>query len=153
MVAAAIAKYGESELKAKDKRGDLSALQNTQMHTFDEYSRGRQERLKTNVGMEFIVRINNRLSEERRVGGVLLREILAHASTMEIENNQTSELWGKDERLTQIVVRVQSQWFQDAILKANGRHLLVESCCPSAQFLVFSVRTAFHFTHQNTHYA
>ncbi|KAG7399384.1 hypothetical protein PHYBOEH_009049 [Phytophthora boehmeriae] len=123
MVAAAIAKYGESELKAKDKRGDLSALQNTQQHTFDEYSHGRQEKRRASVGMEFIVRINDRLPEERRVGGVLLREILAHATTMEIEDDQIGELSGQDERLTQMVARVQTQWFQDAMLKANGKHL------------------------------
>ncbi|POM73050.1 Hypothetical protein PHPALM_10141 [Phytophthora palmivora] len=83
---------------------------------------------KEPVAMEFVVRINERLSEERRVGGVVLREILTHASTMQIaveKNNQSdcTNLSKEEERLKQIVLRVQSEWFQDAILKANGRYL------------------------------
>ncbi|ETN15306.1 hypothetical protein PPTG_06592 [Phytophthora nicotianae INRA-310] len=126
MVSAAISKYGESDLMAKDRRGDLSGLQNIKLHTYDEFSPSQkpQTNNKEPVAMEFVVRINERLAEERRVGGVVLREILAHAGTMEIENDEAdSDLSKEEERFKQIVVRVQSDWFQDAILKANGRYL------------------------------
>ncbi|KAG7381346.1 hypothetical protein PHYPSEUDO_006191 [Phytophthora pseudosyringae] len=131
MVSAAIAKYGESELMAKDRRGDLRALQNIKLHTYDEYARSRQQKGRRSnepVAMEFVVRINERLAEERRVGGVVLREILAHASTMAVEESNQGDDSGigtsrEEERFKQIVARVQSEWFQDAILKANGRYL------------------------------
>lgn len=50
MVSAAISKYGESELMAKDRRGELHALPNIQLHTCDEYSQSCQqtERVHTN---------------------------------------------------------------------------------------------------------
>ncbi|KAG1691700.1 hypothetical protein DVH05_026710 [Phytophthora capsici] len=128
MVSAAISKYGESELMAKDRKGDLTALQNIKLPSYAEFSRSRQHEpeqsnRKEPVAMEFIVRINERLTEERRVGGVVLREILAHASTMEISQSDDPALSKEDERFRQIVLRVQSEWFQDAILKANGRYL------------------------------
>ncbi|GMF29295.1 unnamed protein product [Phytophthora lilii] len=132
MVSAAISKYGESELMAKDRRGDLSALQNIKLHTYDEYSPSRQPKEPASSGgsntvaMEFVVRINERLSEERRVGGVVLREILTHASTMQVSEDKSIQISGltkEEDRLKQIVLRVQSDWFQDAILKANGRYL------------------------------
>jgi hypothetical protein len=132
MVSAAISKYGESELMAKDRRGDLSALQNIKLHTYDEYSRSRQQQedapASSAVSMDFVVRINERLAEERRVGSVVLREILTHASTMAItaeKDNQAenSSLSKEERRLKQIVPRVQSDWFQHAMLKANGRFL------------------------------
>lgn len=138
MVSAAIAKYGESELMAKDRRGDLEALQNIKFHTYDEYSRARQPESRAQratsasqdggrVGMDFVVRVNERLPQERRVGGVVLREILAHASTMQINREEANQMGDvqtdEDERLVQIVLRVQSRWFQDAMLKSNGRFL------------------------------
>lgn len=134
-VSAAISKYGESVLMAKDRKGDLSALQNIKLHTYDEYSRSRHQKervvsnSKNTVAMEFVVRINDRLSEERRVGGVVLREILAHASSMQVateKNDQSDDgkgLTEEEKRLKQIVLRVQSDWFQGAILKTNGRYL------------------------------
>ncbi|OWY90526.1 LOW QUALITY PROTEIN: hypothetical protein PHMEG_00041314 [Phytophthora megakarya] len=126
IVSAAISKYGESTLMAKDRKGDLNALQNIKLQTYDTCHR--KEPVRTNkepVAMEFVVRINERLAEERRVGGVVLREILTHASTMQIavENQSDGTMTKEEERLTQIVLRVQSDWFQDAILKANGRCL------------------------------
>ncbi|KAG2832537.1 hypothetical protein PC116_g9062 [Phytophthora cactorum] len=127
LVSAAISKYGESELMAKDRRGDLSGLQNIKLDTYDEFSSSSKLKAQTNskepVSMEFVVRINERLAEERRVGGVVLREILAHASIMEIENQDDTGMSREEEPFKQIVLRVQSEWFQDAILKANGRYL------------------------------
>ncbi|KAL3658124.1 hypothetical protein V7S43_016967 [Phytophthora oleae] len=128
MVSAAISKYGESELMAKDRKGDLTALQNIKLPTYDQFSRSRQQEpeqsnRKEPVALEFIVRINERLAEERRVGSVVLREILAHASTMEINQGDDPAMSKEDERFRQIVLRVQSEWFQDAIQKANGRYL------------------------------
>ncbi|KAG3074658.1 hypothetical protein PI124_g10808 [Phytophthora idaei] len=127
LVSAAISKYGESELMAKDRRGDLSGLQNIKLDTYDEFSSSSKLKAQTNskepVSMEFVVRINERLAEERRVGGVVLRETLAHASIMEIENQDDTGMSREEEPFKQIVLRVQSEWFQDAILKANGRYL------------------------------
>ncbi|KAJ8561996.1 hypothetical protein ON010_g7678 [Phytophthora cinnamomi] len=132
MVSAAISKYGESELMAKDRRGDLSALQNIKLHTYDECSSSSEESVRTNskgaVAMGFVIRVNARLPEDRRVGGVVLREILAHASSMQISNETTGQgdntsLDKEEERTRQIVMRVQSEWFQDAMIKANGRYL------------------------------
>lgn len=79
--------------------------------------------------MEFVVRINDQLPEERRVGGVVLREILTYASTMKVavtENSQSDAsfcLTKEEERLKHVVARVQSNWFQDTMLKVNGRYL------------------------------
>ncbi|KAL4178425.1 hypothetical protein KRP22_003346 [Phytophthora ramorum] len=128
MVSAAISKYGESELMAKDKRGDLSALQNTKLHTYDEYSPSRQRKESSSEGvvpMDFVVRVNERLAAEKRVGGVVLREILAHASTMKVAAQETSQgdLSKEELRLKRVVLRVQSEWFQDAMLNAKGRYL------------------------------
>ncbi|KAI9984858.1 hypothetical protein PInf_006388 [Phytophthora infestans] len=126
MVSAAISKYGESKLMAKDRRGDLSGLQNIKLDTYDEYSSSQmtQTNRMEPVAMELVVRINERLAEERRVGGVVLREILTHVGMMEIENlEDDSDLSREEERFKQIGRRVQSDWFQDAILKANGRYL------------------------------
>ncbi|CAH0486094.1 unnamed protein product [Peronospora farinosa] len=134
MVSAAISKYGESELMARDRRGELHAVQNIKLCTYDEslqiYEQRESEQMNGNsVLMKFVVRINDQLSEDRRVGGVILREILTHASTMNvavtkrIQSDSSLCLTKEEERLKQIVVRVQSHWFQDAMLKVNGRYL------------------------------
>ncbi|KAE8979226.1 hypothetical protein PR001_g24613 [Phytophthora rubi] len=129
MVSAAISKYGESELMAKDRRGHLSAPQNIKLHTYDEYSSEPvQADSKGAVAMGFVIRVNARLPEDRRVGDKVLREILAYASSMQITNETDSRIDDKrlhkeDERTRQIVMRVQSDWFQGAMIKANGRYL------------------------------
>ncbi|GMF43308.1 unnamed protein product [Phytophthora fragariaefolia] len=133
MVSAAISKYGESELMAKDRRGDLSTQQNIKLDTYDEYSSSHPEHVQANnsksvVAMEFVIRVNARLPEERRLGGVVLREILAYASNMQISNETINQgdnnnLDKEEERTRQIITRVQSTWFQDAMIKANGRYL------------------------------
>ncbi|RLN94425.1 hypothetical protein BBJ28_00010685 [Nothophytophthora sp. Chile5] len=144
MVATAMAKYGEGELVAKDKRGDLDALQNIQLHTYTVYSSTRSQsnrsnaKLATNqeasrVKLEFLLRINERLPKERRVTEELLREIFSCASTISIQPKDQSarEAFTEDssrsspghDRCVQIALRVQSEWFQDAILKINGQYL------------------------------
>ncbi|CAH0478165.1 unnamed protein product [Peronospora belbahrii] len=134
MVSAAISKYGESVLMAKDRRGDLDALQNMELHTCEENSQSSPltSRVPTNSNaetMEFVVRVNEQLLEERRVGGVVLREILTHVSSMKVSVNTStksdgnSSLTEEEERLKQVGIRVQTDWFQDTMLKVNGRYL------------------------------
>lgn len=104
-VSAAISKYGESELIAKDRMGDLWCLRNFQ-----------------SSAMDFILLMNERLAEENRVDKVILCDLLTHAYTMTMEK-EDFEVIGDDDQSKALVMRIQSEWFQDAMVKANGRHL------------------------------
>ncbi|KAL7681920.1 hypothetical protein Plhal304r1_c053g0138061 [Plasmopara halstedii] len=105
MVAAAISKYGESELISKDSRGELGHQDSETSHT-----------------MDFVLRLNEQLGEEKRVGSVVLCEVLAHARTMTVEK-KGDDINDDNDQHKELVTRVQSEWFQEAMVKSNGRYL------------------------------
>ncbi|CAI5741316.1 unnamed protein product [Peronospora destructor] len=105
MVSAAISKYGESKLMAKDRRGELHALQNVEL--CDESLQMRQQTE----------------SEQTDSNSVLMEFVHYERRCHQEQTKQQASVYKEEERFKQIVVRVQSKWFQDTMLKVKGRYL------------------------------